>query len=293
MSSAEIREVGDSAGLPVDPHERIGMLKPSDTVPDPPGAASVELKIPGYEFLGRIHDGAMGTVFKARQISVDRIVAIKVLGATWARDADHVERFCRESLIAAQLLHPNIVATIDAGVASGRPYLVMEYVRGLTLHELLEERGTCDEERTLPDRTGHCGSTYNFLHQHGLTHRDIKPAHFILTAEGVVKLFDVGLARPSRGRDVGGGGGEVAVGTPDYMSPGADEGAERPGHSERSLQSWCHVVSPRHGTRPLWRQVRRRGRCTDTRALRIPLPAPGVAQRRGSPAAWGAPSCGS
>ena len=70
------------------------------------------------------------TVFKARQISVDRIVAIKVLRATWAHDADHVERFCRESLIAAQLLHPNIVATIDAGVADDRPYLVMEYVPG-------------------------------------------------------------------------------------------------------------------------------------------------------------------
>ena len=64
-----------------------------------PVGASVELKIPGYEVLGRIHDGAMGTVWKARQISVDRIVAIKVLGATWASDADHFERFCRESLI--------------------------------------------------------------------------------------------------------------------------------------------------------------------------------------------------
>src|SRR6516165_4734370 len=105
MSSAEIREGGVSAGLPVDPHERIGMLKPLDTAPDPPGVASIELKIPGYEVLGRTHDGAMGTVFKSRQISVDRIVAIKVLGATWARDADHAERFRRESLIAAQLLH--------------------------------------------------------------------------------------------------------------------------------------------------------------------------------------------
>jgi hypothetical protein len=125
MSSAEIRDGGVSAGLPVDPQERIGMLKPLDTARDPPGVASIELKAPGYEVLGRIHDGATGTVFKARQISVDRIVAINVLGATWARDADHAERFRRESLIAAQLLHPNIVATIDgrparAGITAAR-----------------------------------------------------------------------------------------------------------------------------------------------------------------------------
>lgn len=218
MSSAEIREGGVSAGLPVDPHERIGMLKPSDTAPDPAGVASVELEIPGYDVLDRIHDGAMGTVFKARQVSVDRIVAIKVLGATWARDADHVERFCRESLIAAQLLHPNIVSAIDAGVAGGRPYLVMEYVRGLTLQELIEQRGTCDERTALRIVLGIAGAL-RYLHQYGLTHRDIKPANIILTPEGVVKLVDLGLARPLGDETWAVAEAGMAVGTPEYMSP--------------------------------------------------------------------------
>ena len=218
MSSAEIREGGVSAGLPIDPHERIGMLKPLDTLPDPPDVASIELKIPGYEVLGRIHDGAMGTVFQARQISVDRIVAIKALGATWVRDADRVERFCRESLIAAQLLHPNIVATIDAGVASGRPYMVMEYVRGSTLQELLEQRGTYDERTALRIVRDLAGAL-RFLHQRGLTHRDIKPANIILTPEGVVKLVDLGLARPLGDETWAVAEAGMAVGTPEYMSP--------------------------------------------------------------------------
>ncbi len=218
MSSAEIRDGGVSADLPVDPHERFGMLKPLDTAADPPGVASIELTIPGYEVLDRIHDGAMGTVFKARQISVDRIVAIKVLGATWARDADLVERFCRESLIAAQLLHPHIVATIDAGVASGRPYLVMEYVRGLTLQELLEQRGTCDERTALRIILDIAGAL-RFMHQRGLTHRDIKPANIIRTPEGVVKLVDLGLARPLGDETWAVAEAGMAVGTPEYMSP--------------------------------------------------------------------------
>ena len=136
-------------GIPSTPPNDPACSTPQDSAPDSSSVGSNELEIPGYEILARIHDGAMGTVFKARQISVDRVVAIKVLGARWASDADHVERFCRESLIAAQLLHPNIVATIDAGVASGRPYLVMEYVRGVTLQRFLEEMGTCDETTAL------------------------------------------------------------------------------------------------------------------------------------------------
>jgi eukaryotic-like serine/threonine-protein kinase len=230
------------------------------------------LKIPGYEVLGRIHDGAMGTVFKARQISVDRIVAIKVLGATWARDADYVERFSRESLITAQLLHPNIVATIDAGVASGRPYLVMEYVRGLTLHELLEERGTCDERTALRIVLDLAGAL-RFLHQHGLTHRDIKPANIILTPEGVVKLVDLGLARPLGDETWAVAEAGMAVGTPEYMSP-----EQTRGQSDLDIRSdlynlgatLFHLVTGRvpYGGKSVAEAMHRHA------SARIPLPAP-------------------
>lgn len=204
--------------IPSTPPNNPECSNPRDSAPDPSSAASAELTIPGYEVLDRIHDGAMGTVFKARQISVDRVVAIKVLGAKWASDADHVERFCRESLIAAQLLHPNIVATIDAGVASGRPYLVMEYVRGVTLQRFLEELGTCDETTALRIVL-EIASALRYLHQRGLTHRDIKPANVILTPEGVVKLVDLGLARPLEDETWAVAEAGMAVGTPEYMSP--------------------------------------------------------------------------
>ncbi|MHB1562278.1 MAG: serine/threonine-protein kinase, partial [Isosphaeraceae bacterium] len=194
------------------------MLQPFDTAQDSPGVAPVELEIPGYELLDHIHDGAMGTVFRARQISVDRIVAIKVLGETWAREAELVERFGRESLIAARLSHPNIVATIDAGEASGRPYLVMEYVPGLTLHQLIEERGPCDESTALRI-VMEVASALRFLHQRGLAHRDIKPANIILTPEGLVKLVDLGLARPLEDETWAVAEAGMAVGTPEYMSP--------------------------------------------------------------------------
>jgi serine/threonine-protein kinase len=214
----------------------------------------------------------MGTVFKARQMSVDRIVAIKVLGAAWAGDAERVERFCRESLIAAQLLHPNIVATIDAGVVVGRPYLVMEYVRGMTLQEMLEERGTWDE-RTALRIVRDVAVALRFLHQHGLTHRDIKPANIILTPEGVVKLVDLGLARPLWDETWAVAEAGMAVGTPEYMSP-----EQTRGQSDLDIRSdlyslgatLFHLVTGRvpYGGKSVAEAMHRHA------SARIPLPAP-------------------
>ena len=272
MSRAGIREGGVSAGLPVGPHERIGPLKPPDIAPDPPGVAPIEWEVPGYEVLGRIHDGAMGTVFMGRQISVDRVVAIKALGAARASDADHVERFCRESLIAAQLLHPNIVTTIDAGMAGGRPYLVMEYVRGWTLQEFIEQRGTCDERTALRIVRDIAGAL-RFLHQRGLTHRDIKPANIILTPEGVAKLVDLGLARPLGDETWAVAEAGMAVGTPEYMSP-----EQTRGQSDLDIRSdlyslgatLFHLVTGRvpYGGRSVAEAMHRHA------SARVPLPAP-------------------
>lgn len=248
------------------------MLKPLSLAPDSSPVASVELEIPGYEILDRIHDGAMGTVFRARQISVDRIVAIKVLRADWSRDAEHVERFCRESLISAHLSHPNIVATIDAGVSSGRPYLIMEYVQGLTLHELIDERGTCNENTALRI-VMNIAEALRFLHQKGLTHRDIKPANVILTPEGVVKLVDLGLARPLGDETWAVAEAGMAVGTPEYMSP-----EQTRGQSDLDVRSdlyslgatLFHLVTGRvpYGGESVAEAMRRHA------SARIPLPAP-------------------
>ncbi len=272
MSSAEIREAGGSAGPPVEPDERFGTLTPLNAALDAPGIASVDLTIPGYEILDRIHDGAMGTVFRARQISVDRIVAIKVLRADWSCDAEHVERFCRESLISAQLSHPNIVATIDAGVASGRPYLVTEFLQGSTLQELLEDRGTFDEKTALRIVMD-LAEALRFLHQKGLTHRDIKPANVILTLEGVVKLVDLGLARPLGDETWAVAEAGMAVGTPEYMSP-----EQTRGQCDLDVRSdlYClgatlfHLVTGRvpYGGESVAEAMYRHA------SARIPLPAP-------------------
>lgn len=245
------------------------MLKSLESQPDQP---RVDLEIPGYEILGLVHKGAMGTVLEARQISVDRIVAIKVLGEARARDADHVERFCRESLIAAQLSHPNIVATIDAGIASGRPYLVMEYVRGSTLQQLLEERGPCDE-RTALRVVLDVARALRFLHQRGLTHRDIKPANIILTPEGLAKLADLGLARPLGDASWALAEAGMAVGTPEYMSP-----EQTRGQTDLDVRSdlyslgatLFHLVAGRvpYGGKSIAEAMHRHA------SARIPLPAP-------------------
>jgi serine/threonine protein kinase len=272
MSSPEIRDGGGSVGFPVEPDERSIMLTRLNAALDGPDVASIDLTIPGYEILDRIHDGAMGTVFRARQISVDRIVAIKVLRADLARDAELVERFCRESLIGAQLSHPNIVSTIDAGMASGRPYLVMEYLPGLTLHQVLEERGPCDESTALRIAMD-VASALRFLHQRGLAHRDIKPANIILTPEGLVKLVDLGLARPLEDETWAVAEAGMAVGTPEYMSP-----EQTRGQSDLDIRSdlyslgatLFHLVTGRvpYGGESVAEAMQRHA------SARIPLPAP-------------------
>ena len=268
MSTAQRSERGVPAGR----RERVDTPRSVEREPDRPRAASVDLEIPGYEILGLIHEGAMGAVLKARQISVDRIVAIKVVGEARARDADYVARFCRESLIAAQLLHPNIVATIDAGIARGRPYLVMEYVRGSTLQELLEERGPCDE-RTAVRVVCDVARALRFLQQRGLSHRDIKPANIILTLEGPAKLADLGLARPLGDESWAVAEAGMAVGTPEYMSP-----EQTRGQTDLDVRSdlyslgatLFHLVTGRvpYGGKSIAEAMHRHA------SARIPLPAP-------------------
>ena len=153
----------------------------------------------------------------------------------------------------------------------------MEYVRGLTLHELLEERGTCDEDtlRIVLD----IARALRFLHQHGLTHRDIKPANIILTPEGVVKLVHLGLARPLGDETWAVAEAGMAVGTPEYMSP-----EQTRGQSDLDIRSDLYSLGATlfhlvNGARSLWRQVRRRGHAP-TREAADPSARAGVAQRR-------------
>ena len=186
--------------------------------------------IPGYATLEVIGRGGMGVVYKARQVSLDRDVALKVLPVPPGIDPVALERMHREAQITAKLSHPNIVTVFDAGVIPGWFYLAMEYVAGIDLHHLVEKRGplpvawACDYVRQAALGLQHAQAV-------GLVHRDIKPSNLIVSpvpdspdggAPGVVKILDLGLARlsaehtPERSPITHVG---AFMGTPDFIAP--------------------------------------------------------------------------
>jgi serine/threonine-protein kinase len=176
-------------------------------------------EVNGFEILEKIGKGAMGAVFKARQRSLDRIVALKILPPNIAANATFIERFQREARTSAKLCHPNIVQGIDVGQdpRSKLWYFAMEYVDGPSLRAVIRKRKVFEEHRAL--KIAHeVVCALEAIDRAGMIHRDIKPDNILLTSDGAVKVADLGLARFS------GGDAEMtqmgqAVGTPHYMSP--------------------------------------------------------------------------
>jgi len=159
----------------------------------------------------------MGAVFKARQISMDRLVALKILPPKLAKDKTFAQRFIREARSAAKLNHPNIVQGIDVGRAGGYYYFAMELVDGITVRNLIEQEGRIEERRAL-DIVSAVARALEHAHAHGIIHRDIKPDNIMISRDGVVKLADLGLARSTDTPDTLTTDATV-LGTPHYMSP--------------------------------------------------------------------------
>ena len=180
--------------------------------------ASRSSQIPGYQILSKLGSGAMATVFKARQLSLDRMVAIKVLPKKLSENADYVDRFYKEGKAAAKLNHPNIVQAIDVGEAGGYHYFVMEYVEGRTLGDDLAP-GKVYEEAAAMDVIVQIGRALEHAHEHGFVHRDVKPKNIMLTQSGAAKLADMGLARAMTDVDAAQAEAGKAYGTPYYISP--------------------------------------------------------------------------
>lgn len=174
--------------------------------------------IEGYEIISKLGAGGQGAVYKAKQSSMDRFVAIKVLLPKYARDKDGVQRFLREAKAVARLNHPNIVSGIDAGYSNGIYYYVMEYLDGESLDRRVTRAGKLpwsEAVRILRQMA----QALDHAHRNGLVHRDVKPANIILTKEGSAKLTDLGLARFAGKEGLGLTQTGFVVGTPLYISP--------------------------------------------------------------------------
>jgi serine/threonine-protein kinase len=182
-------------------------------------------QIPGYEFLEKLGQGSMGTVYKARQMSMNRLVAVKVLHTRLIAKPEFLRRLTREAHLAAKLSHNNIVQAIDVGSAGPLHYFVMELIEGQTIRQVLE-RGKVFEEHEAVDIILQIAQALQHAHRRGLIHRDVKPANIVLTSDGIAKLADLGMARETD--DVGLARREkgLTIGTPFYISPEQVRGKE-------------------------------------------------------------------
>jgi serine/threonine-protein kinase len=175
-------------------------------------------QIPGYQLLEKLGQGSMGVVYKARQLSLNRIVAVKVVHPKWAAKPEFLEALRREAHLAARLSHNNIVQAVDVGSAGPLHYFVMEYVEGTTIRQLLDS-GKVFAEREAIEIVLQLAQALVHAHRRGLIHRDIKPANIILTPDGVAKLADLGMARETVDDTVSRKERGLTIGTPFYIAP--------------------------------------------------------------------------
>ena len=185
-----------------------------EAIPPPTGG---ELPtIPGYEVLEELGRGGMGVVYKARQVGLNRLVALKMILAGPYASEEGRARFRAEAEAVAALRHPNIVQIHEIGECGGAPYFALEYVEGGTLAQKLG--GAPQPARRAAETVETLARAVASAHQRGVVHRDLKPANVLLTAEGTLKIADFGLAKRLEENAGQTRTGEV-VGTPSYMAP--------------------------------------------------------------------------
>jgi tRNA A-37 threonylcarbamoyl transferase component Bud32 len=179
-------------------------------------SVSQPIHLPGYEILGEIARGGMGVVYKARQVGLGRIVALKmILAGQLAGEAD-VERFLLEARTAAGLQHPNIVAIHEVGQHEGQYYFSMDFVEGQTLADLVRDHPLPQEQAVRYVEA--VARAIDFAHKHGVLHRDLKPGNVLIDSLDQPRVTDFGLARRTDADTRLTATGAV-VGTPSYMPP--------------------------------------------------------------------------
>ena len=171
-----------------------------------------------YEFKKMLGRGAMGEVFLALHVKLDRRVALKVLPASLVANCTSVERFKQEMKAVGRLDHPNVVRAFDADDFEGHHYIAMEYVEGRDLQQVLDESGR-QTASVVCDLISQAAAGLQHIHENDLVHRDIKPSNLMLTDDGVLKILDLGIAKLCDSKN--GALTQVGTyfGTPDYISP--------------------------------------------------------------------------
>jgi serine/threonine-protein kinase len=180
------------------------------------GARSGKRTIEGYKLLEKMASGAFGSIYRAKQTSMNRTVALKVLPRRLALNEIYVKNFMRETKLAAQLTHENIVYVLDAGQSAGLLYIAMEFIEGESLHSVVQRSGPMDEKQALAV-TWSLAQALSHAHKTGILHRDVKPANVMMQDGKVPKLCDFGMAKSiarSAMMEV-----SAIMGTPSYMSP--------------------------------------------------------------------------
>ena len=162
--------------------------------------------------------GGMATVYRGTDLRLGRTVALKVLGGVLVNDPDFVERFTQEARATAALTHPNVVAVHDQGISEGFPFLVMEFVQGRTIREIMAQSGPFTSAHAL-EIISSVLAGLSSAHDAGFVHRDIKPENVLITHDGHIKVTDFGLARVINDTPVSDSTGAVLLGTMAYLSP--------------------------------------------------------------------------
>ena len=167
-----------------------------------------------YEILGKVGAGGMSDVYKAKDLTLGRFVAIKVLKAEFSEDINFVTKFRSEAQAAAGLEHPNIVNIYDVGSENGLHYIVMEYVEGITLKTYIEKKGQLSFKEAVSIAI-QVGRGIEAAHNKNIVHRDIKPQNIMISTEGKVKVTDFGIARAATSNTIS----SDVMGSVHYSSP--------------------------------------------------------------------------